>query len=470
VVGCFFVEVFVSILFLSLANEIQHLEVQNFGDLNSAQMSMRSLPTLAVIDVAHPEAHQLALEWRRSPWGARILVLMDRRHTTPLARPWDLIISNFDEIWGVYEEQKQWLKGISSLLDGSVIEDQILTFMALRPQSVLEPEQNFHHPSILCYPELDQLSPQGDVGLALLASMADRELIVKGQQRFRQRICPECTGPHLQLQESCPRCHSIHIDEKPFIHCFSCGHVASQDDFFRSESMSCPKCHTRLRQIGVDYDRPLEQGTCNSCHYLFGEPKVTMDCLNCHAKHEPNQLSVQWASVLSLGSLGRSALRMGGANHLFAVNEESSLVSLPVFRHFVSWFSRLSKRHAESPCSLIYLSIDNLEQLTQERGTGIVTHLFGELLEKIQAVLRSTDPIARQSTEGFWMLLPTTPEVGRKTVEEKLHGTLAQLTDGKSPVFLYSMAGATLPEALHGHEGINGLMASMANEAHQTKL
>ena len=34
----------------------------------------------------------------------------------------------------------------------------------------------------------------------------------------------------------------------------------------------CPKCHKKLRHIGVDYDRPAVVYTCNDCENSFTSP------------------------------------------------------------------------------------------------------------------------------------------------------------------------------------------------------
>ena len=52
----------------------------------------------------------------------------------------------------------------------------------------------------------------------------------------------------------------------------------------------CPKCHKKLRHIGVDYDRPAVVYTCNDCENSFTSPITKATCCYCQSTFPVNTL------------------------------------------------------------------------------------------------------------------------------------------------------------------------------------
>lgn len=52
----------------------------------------------------------------------------------------------------------------------------------------------------------------------------------------------------------------------------------------------CPKCHKKLRHIGVDYDRPAVVYTCNDCENSFTAPITKSTCCYCQSTYPVNAL------------------------------------------------------------------------------------------------------------------------------------------------------------------------------------
>ncbi len=144
-----------------------------------------------------------------------------------------------------------------------------------------------------------------------LARAERRGLIERDGLVDRLRACHSCGGSHLNYVDSCPHCDSIDIEEERAIHCFTCGHVAEERSFERAERLVCPKCQTRLRHIGTDYDRPIEHGICRSCNERFIEAEIHAGCLDCGAVTPQDALKTRTVRSYMLGAPGEELARNG---------------------------------------------------------------------------------------------------------------------------------------------------------------
>ena len=74
-----------------------------------------------------------------------------------------------------------------------------------------------------------------------------------------QRHAPQLRGRLPPLQAASTSCRNRFCTASP------AATSARRRTFLSSGALACPKCTTRLRHIGADYDRPLENHTCNVC-------------------------------------------------------------------------------------------------------------------------------------------------------------------------------------------------------------
>lgn len=82
---------------------------------------------------------------------------------------------------------------------------------------------------------------------------------------LKEHLCPKCNHSHLLYTECCPKCGSSNLKIQNIIHHFSCANVSPESSYNVGGMLICPKCHKKLRHIGVDYDRPAVVYTCNDC-------------------------------------------------------------------------------------------------------------------------------------------------------------------------------------------------------------
>ena len=105
---------------------------------------------------------------------------------------------------------------------------------------------------------------------AALERLADASLLRR--RYFDQTYtCARCKSARVLAREVCLSCHSSHIEPRPLLHHYLCGHQAPQTAFETGDGYSCPKCRKELRHYGVDYDKPGVTWECRSCNTTMAE-------------------------------------------------------------------------------------------------------------------------------------------------------------------------------------------------------
>ncbi len=97
----------------------------------------------------------------------------------------------------------------------------------------------------------------------------------------RIHLCPDCHSTHLFFIECCPKCKSSDISYESVIHHFRCANVSPESTYEYDGQLRCPKCKQYIRHIGVDYDRPADIYSCNSCHNTFLNADMKVYCGTC---------------------------------------------------------------------------------------------------------------------------------------------------------------------------------------------
>ena len=107
---------------------------------------------------------------------------------------------------------------------------------------------------------------------------------------LKEHLCPKCNHSHLLYTECCPKCGSSNLKIQNIIHHFSCANVSPESSYNVGGMLICPKCHKKLRHIGVDYDRPAVVYTCNDCENPFTSPITKATCCYCESTFPVNAL------------------------------------------------------------------------------------------------------------------------------------------------------------------------------------
>ncbi|WP_064608427.1 TackOD1 domain-containing metal-binding protein [Photobacterium sp. J15] len=271
------------------------------------------------------------------------------------------------------------------------------------------------------YPLLDCLLG-GEAELALSRAV-DHHLLVPGKLIDRLRLCRVCHGSRINFVDVCPECNSIDIHLKPGVHCFICGYVDDQDVFMLSGIMQCPKCSTKLRHIGVDYDRPLERYSCLSCYARFIEAPVKARCHDCGEIQSPDDLTVSPVHEFTLGKLARQ-IALEGSHMLHLPLTWGAPLTVDHLPWLMQWVSSNQRRYGgDNTMMMIWLS--NLAEVKINLGLTKAQERITELVKRMQKLFRETDVVCQYSDDVLILLLSHTSD----KVWEVLRNRISTLGD-----------------------------------------
>lgn len=152
--------------------------------------------------------------------------------------------------------------------------------------------------------------------IKFLKEFQDNKYIETNAFIAKIHLCPKCYHSHLLFTEVCPQCGSSNIETSSVIHHFPCANVAPEGEYKDGELLRCPKCKKLLRHIGVDYDRPSEIYTCNSCHMSFMQPKMKVLCTKCGVDSAPEHLYSFDMHDINITELGKKILIEGDVDQV----------------------------------------------------------------------------------------------------------------------------------------------------------
>ncbi|HEY6564836.1 MAG TPA: hypothetical protein VIY86_10095, partial [Pirellulaceae bacterium] len=115
--------------------------------------------------------------------------------------------------------------------------------------------------------------------------------VVRPVLLHRLYVCPDCHAVPW-FGGGCRNCGSNRLVASPWIHHYSCAHVASLDEFLRGDAIVCPKCHMQGLVVGTDFENLEGPHTCLDCAFTSSELEHVGLCPRCelrfplHHSHE----------------------------------------------------------------------------------------------------------------------------------------------------------------------------------------
>lgn len=311
---------------------------------------------------------------------------------------------------------------------------RLLAFLYTRPQREISPILLPLTSQVYRWPLLDALGggllePSGWV-----SSLLERGFIAPSGLVERVRYCPRCGGGHINYVDLCPFCSSMDFEQVPFIHCFVCGRVGPEEDFLRSGEMRCPFCGSRLRHIGSDYDRPMENYYCHDCGKSFQDPHVSCHCLICGQISEPDELVPRNFYRYRLSDKGVLAVQSGELEDRYAVLDTLNYMKPDPFMHILDWMIGLSKRPPVEPFCLMLVRFPNLEEFMASMGTAQGAVAFRELIGRIREMIRTTDVSTRTEAGELLLLLPKTPRSGGSVLKSRIEALVDKVEHRQVPL------------------------------------
>ena len=343
-------------------------------------------------------------------------------------------------------------------------EERVLAWLWTRPRATLTPERNTAHPQFYYYPLISAMADDEPVNdMVWLQLMVEQGWFVQEALLDRIRLCSRCSSGRLNFVDVCPECNALEIVRQPSLHCFTCGHVAPQEHFLKQGLMMCPNCLARLRHIGSDYDRPLENYRCQSCQSFFVDADVESRCLDCNTHHSPDELRIREIRRYRLSESGRLRCRQGISEQL-ASNEfgRLNLVGQNAFQSMLDWQLQKSRRYGQNAsASLLLLRFANLTELLNDPHGHA---RLDALVERIQETVRETDRCTRSREELLWLLLPHTNREGMNRLWQRLSELIQLSREEQATALDIRLAGFSFPEDLLAEEDAQLLMARLAGE------
>lgn len=345
-------------------------------------------------------------------------------------------------------------------------DSQVLAWLWLRPQGEIRVLRDTSVAQHYRYPVLEACAGTEEVNAAVwLQTMVQHGWLEAGELVDRLRLCTGCGSGRLNYVDVCPECHTLDIARQPSLHCFTCGNVGPQELFLKDGLLLCPNCLTRLRHIGSDYDRPLENYSCRGCQAFFIDAAVEARCLDCGQVHAPDKLRVREVRHHRLAEAGRLRCRQGlQDSHADAAFSRLNLRGGKEFAELLSWQIELVRRYGSPAFSLLGLRLVNLTGALGALGEQRAHALVDSLVERLVEMVRETDRCTRTSEDQLWLLLPHTGEEGLASLQQRLANSCAQLTELAAHGIEPRTVGFTAPQDLLDQEDGRLLMARLAGE------
>lgn len=293
-------------------------------------------------------------------------------------------------------------------------------YLYLRPLTALSPIKDYQSHQAYRYPLLEAFS-DGESSSSLLGTLLSRGWLEQAHLVDRLRRCESCASVHLNYVDICPGCQSLNIEEVIYVHCFTCSHMAPQEKFIANNALICPNCHARLRHIGADYNRPLEQMCCHDCAMSFAEPHVVARCLACGHGQAPEKLPVLNVASYTLSETGRQAARQDteAGWHLPVPNRTQGMMP-DAFIDIADWMMSLARRHEQADFVLLGLYLDAPPELESTMGESALHAMLDAFVTRMREQMRDTDILTRISENLFWIALPQTSRAGGRIMLEKI--------------------------------------------------
>lgn len=335
-------------------------------------------------------------------------------------------------------------------------DEKLLYYLYLREPGELVPQLDRIASRLYRYPVADVLADAGTDVQTWITSLTRRGLLEPALLIDRTRHCERCGSAHQHFLDVCAHCASMHIHKGSSLHCFSCGQVAPEAEFMGDRGLQCPKCEARLRHIGVDYDRPLTQYTCASCHHAFIEAAVQARCLDCGVEAEPGELAVHEVSTLRLSLRGRAALRAGQIADTYAALEGVGFAPLEQFKGLADWALTTQQRHPEFAFAIMMVELTNVDLLVEAHGSRRTYLMLDEFARRLRELLRTSDVASRTSEERMWLFLPYASVEG---FQARLIKAVAATALAEGPHIELRSEGISAPKQIPPGERIDALMA-----------
>jgi hypothetical protein len=244
------------------------------------------------------------------------------------------------------------------------------------------------------------------------------------EERFFDRVslCPKCDSHYLNVREICPGCRRAHLTNDGLLHHFRCGYVGIPSEFSPAEDGSylCPKCNSKMRHLGTEFDRLGKAFVCLGCGLISENPPVEAVCFACSARTPAEDLVSTVVFSYVLTSRGAAAIRRGSL--LDGDVEPVSVANAPVYRRTVilEFLDHEMKRlrHFNSAFSVLFANCA-LSAMDQSGDDSLT-----QWLTRLRQCLREVDLIGQVADALYVVILPQTKRRMAETLRQRIQAEL----------------------------------------------
>lgn len=261
--------------------------------------------------------------------------------------------------------------------------------------------------------------------IEVLKALADLDLLDR-EWVDKVHLCPFCHHFALNFRETCPQCQSTHLELVDMIHHYRCGYVSQEREFQDGIHLICPKCHERLRHLGVDYERPQATYRCAACASVFAEPRTSCLSLTCGSAFDVDRAVPEIIYAYRLTPKGVLAAHHGIQSVTVSPPFLDSARGLYTSQFFMDMLAREVQRSARYrlPLSVMVVKPCGLEHYQRVWGREAMELLLKHLAVITKETVRTCDLVATLESDRWVVLLPNTTRDQARIAAQRLHETL----------------------------------------------
>ena len=291
----------------------------------------------------------------------------------------DGVVDSYEQLTEASSKIVAQIKRMPKLVSTATPTLCLLAYLNARPGRHILPQRCLNSAIAYEYPQANLFFNESEKNqMSWLDGIIAAGLLDRGSLVNKLRCCTFCDSAHLNYHEECPECSSINIELKPFIHCFTCGRIFAQEEFIASDKLLCTKCNARLRHIGIDYDRPLENYVCNACSAQFVDATTKIQCLACGQDSDPDKTHVRLLHELHLSDKGSAYVLDPDGYGFSSLFIEKNLANLKHFSDILNWYIMLQNENDQCYFSLIAIQSPDFSEYELPLSARNITPLLNK--------------------------------------------------------------------------------------------
>ncbi|RMH37988.1 MAG: diguanylate cyclase [Nitrospirae bacterium] len=259
----------------------------------------------------------------------------------------------------------------------------------------------------------------------LLKRLAELELLER-EWVDKVHLCPFCRHFALNFREACPQCRSTHLELVEMIHHYRCGYVSQEREFQDGIHLVCPKCHERLRHLGLDYERPQANYRCDACGFVFTEPQTSCLSLTCGREFPIEQALQEIIYAYRITPKGVLAAQQG----LHSVTASPPFIDAARGLYTSAFFFDMLAREIQRavryrlPLSLMVIKPCGAQDYQHVWGREATELLLKHLAIVVKETVRTCDLVAEVEHDRWVVMLPNTSLEHAKIAARRLRETV----------------------------------------------